>query len=45
LICVQNLKFDEFPIEINVPIDYSKPSKPYKEEAERIKVQEQAKKK
>ena len=28
-----------------VPIDYSKPVKPYKEEAERIKVQEQAKKK
>ncbi len=29
----------------NVPIDYSKPSQPYKDEEERIKVQEKAKKK
>jgi hypothetical protein len=29
----------------DVPIDYSKPSKPYKEEEEHIKVQEKAKKK
>ncbi len=29
----------------NVPIDYSKPSQPYKEEEELMKVQEEAKKK